>query len=353
MLNINGNLRPSEREAIAQQGLRRVRKRLNGRQPLPWAPCSGPITEAQAHLERSSNSSGNDNLEMDTSEIASPMMLRCHECADGRKLIYTALVDGFKWKRILCPSCKTAFKASLWHCNCDIPWVTCSTHRSKGFKLQAKVAKPSPTLPRTPSGAKVRKLATLGASAASIRKRESNLSLHGTKSSSNAKRRKATASAPMGSAMASTPPAPPLGATSAEALQSNHSVSITERPRPRVAVTVPATHDGNTGVVALSRAQIATSPLLQQYAKRGIIRMASMGAQSHSAGTTMHANHHSKPSKRRCTGTGVNTPLARPALSSKRILNVGDDSSRPAKRHCEIQHLNSSLLPRPPETGVR
>ena len=162
------------------------------------------------------------------------------------------------------------------------------------------------------------------------------------------------ASAPQGEAKASSPSAPPLGATQAADLPSNKTASIGDRPRPRVSVTVSAKPDGSTGVVALSRAQIAASPILQQYAKRGIIRMAPTEAVSQPADSTMHAIFHSRPSKRNCTGKGVNAPPARSKRNVKRScsLSVGDGPPH-VKRHRSSQHLDSSVLPRPPEMGDR
>ena len=336
------------------QGFRRVRKRINGRQPLPWKPCTGRLTEAPTHLAaRSQLSSENaTSSQMDTASIVTPLLLRCQSCTDGRKLVYTALVDGMKWKRLLCPSCKVPSKASIWLCNCGVPWTTCSIHRSRGFKLQTKTGDshpPAPPRPK-PTGTKVRKPATLGASAASIRKRDSSPSLYGRKPSSIAKRCKATASAPTDRAKAFSQPAPPIGATTeARALPTSNSVSTRDPPRPRVAVTAQVIPDGNTGVAALSRAQIAASPILQQYAQRGIIRMASSDAGSHQTGRPLHANCSSRSSKRRCTGQGVNTPTAKP--SRKRKLSVGADPP-PVKWHGN-QHLSSNSLPRPPESGAR
>ena len=167
-------------------------------------------------------------------------------------------------------------------------------------------------------------------------------SLCGRKPTSSAKRSKAMASASTGQATASTHPAPPLGATRAQVLQRNSIVTMSDPPRPRVSVTAPAAPDGNTGVVALSRNQIAASRVLQQYAQRGIIRMASTDARTHQAEPNSNSTN-----KRRCTGKGVNTP----SVSSKR-LSVGDYANN-AKRHCTSQHLAACKLPRPPESGGR
>ena len=163
---------------------------------------------------------------------------------------------------------------------------------------------------------------------------------------------------PEAKAMAAANPAPPLGAGCAGVSLSNGSNSTGNTPRPRVRVSKEDVASICPGVAALSRNQIAASRVLQQYAQRGIIRVASTDAGSHRAETTKNASNST--SKRRCTGKGVNTPSARNIYQGNSDIvtnfkrNCDDLSDGPRKcGRLSSVCLASSSLPRPPEGNGR
>jgi hypothetical protein len=88
--------------------------------------------------------SNSQETSADTDSITT-MMIWCPTCKFPREAKgKITLLNGLKFRLVVCPSCKGAKQSSQWHCDCGIPWHICAAHMGPGQACRAK--------PRCPRG---------------------------------------------------------------------------------------------------------------------------------------------------------------------------------------------------------